>query len=220
MEKNDTTKKTEDLNFLDINSFNIMLEEDVPFSFSRWGDGEWNAVKGKKGHNCDGHEYYEDMSERLRSILLSQPKYLLGIMPKVYKTYNISDYPNKWYSSRVLYDAARDNKIQDFFDLLNTKDLIVVGNLKIMSIREFINYRAFISIPSKDCWLFYKETLSIIKESIKHGSVVLYSASMMSNVLIDDIYHYDKSITQIDCGSLWPPYLGYATRSYHKEINP
>ncbi|MEF8811131.1 MAG: hypothetical protein V5A47_09435, partial [Bacteroidales bacterium] len=49
-----------------------------PFAFARYGDGEWNAIFGKDGTNCDGHEYYEDMGKRLADIVRSNPSYLMG----------------------------------------------------------------------------------------------------------------------------------------------
>lgn len=52
--------------------FDLMCEKlrkREPFSFARYGDGEWNAIYGKKGANCDGHEYFPDMGERLRRIV-------------------------------------------------------------------------------------------------------------------------------------------------------
>ena len=37
------------------------------FSFSRFGDGEMNAVFGKEGMNCDSHRYFPDMGLRFKS---------------------------------------------------------------------------------------------------------------------------------------------------------
>jgi len=38
-------------------------------------------------------------------------------------------------------------------------------------------------------------------------------------VLIDDLWNiYKDTITQIDCGSLFDPYVGRKTRTYHKNL--
>lgn len=45
------------------------IEKNIPFTFSRFGDGEWFAIFGKKRSNCDQHIYYKDMGDRLRKIV-------------------------------------------------------------------------------------------------------------------------------------------------------
>ena len=46
---------------------NKMLNE-VPFAFSRWGDGEWLCLEKINDADCDGNIYYKDLSEKLRGI--------------------------------------------------------------------------------------------------------------------------------------------------------
>ena len=54
------------------------LERKENFSLSRFGDGEWAAILGFKGENCDGHYYFPELSKELASILKSNPQYYLA----------------------------------------------------------------------------------------------------------------------------------------------
>lgn len=49
------------------------------FSLGRFGDGEWKAIKGDHGANCDSHPYYKQMGQDLANVLLSLPDYYIGL---------------------------------------------------------------------------------------------------------------------------------------------
>ena len=60
------------------------LQNNEPFSFSRFGDGEINCILGASPgqdatQNCDKHKYFKDMGMRLYKILESKPKYIMGM---------------------------------------------------------------------------------------------------------------------------------------------
>jgi len=55
---------------------------------------------------------------------------------------------------------------------------------------------------------------------MNHGNPALFSisASVVSNIIIYELHDKMKDSWLIDFGSLWDPYVGYLTRSYHREI--
>ena len=59
------------MNFIhnDLDFYINKLKNDEKFSFTRWGDGEWSCVFGAKGHNCDRHQYFENMSKEPLEII-------------------------------------------------------------------------------------------------------------------------------------------------------
>jgi hypothetical protein len=76
-----------------------------------------------------------------------------------------------------------------------------------------------IVIGRVDCWLEYNDVLKRLRELIEKDVVILYCASMMAEVLIDDIFdEYGDTVTQIDIGSAFDPLIGEMTRSYHKKL--
>ena len=62
-----------------------MLSGGKPFSFSRFGDGEWNAILGKPGQNCDGHAFFPELGADLRDALIQKLPYLYGMQVRAVK---------------------------------------------------------------------------------------------------------------------------------------
>lgn len=206
-------------------SFDIMLQmirDNKPFSYARYGDGEWNAILQKKpgGRNCDGHEYFPDLGLELRRILESRPSYYLGLQ-RLASEQNAGNKEfdwlvalNKWTDNEIMHRASIKGRLKEFIDLFETKNVIIVGNDSFYSLPFHVD--ALIEIPTKDCWKSFSSIKRQIGELIEGGELVLYCASMMSEILIDEFK--DCMITQIDCGSVFDPYVGIKSRSYHKNL--
>lgn len=197
------------------------LKNGINFSWSRWGDGEWSAVlqtrPGKA--NCDGHQFFPDMGARLKDILESKPEYYLGLQrlgaeqnadnPEFQRLRDL----NTWTEMELLTRASLRGRL---FEMDTSKTLVMVGNNHLAQLGFF---DLFIGIPLVNCWQKYEETKAHLFEMVAAGDVVYYCASMMSNVLIDDMYKkHRNTITQIDCGSVFDPYSGRNTRTYHSKV--
>ena len=199
------------------------LVKDEHFSFSRYGDGEMAAVKGKQGRNCDGHIYYEALGHRLFKILESAPDYYVGLQGLAYR--QSTDFIDaltdrcsiKWCASDILHHASIKNTIYTFFAALNNKNVILVGPSRLARLNTF-KIDTHLTIPDLNCWNGYTIIKDKLMNNVVEGDVVLYCASMMTNVLIDDMYKImGNKITQIDCGSVFEPYIGHSNRTYHAK---
>lgn len=200
-----------------------------PFSFSRWGDGEFNAMLGKRGANCDGHHYFPDMGQALVNVLDSQREdqtYYLG-MQNLAKRLN-GELPAfqemtegiDWINADIIHrHSINNNGIPELFEALGGKSVTLVGGLHLMPLADENRWR-FIDIPAKDCWTQYDETAKRIGGVISdNNGVFLYCASMMANVLIDKTANpLLVDLTNIDIGSAFDPYVGKLSRSYHKKM--
>jgi len=206
------------------------------YSFSRFGDGEWNAILEKKGFNCDGHHYFTDMGVRLKEILEETPDYYIGLQNLAKRTYPVNiqrftnDFNLTWSASDIFHNASINNNLKPLLDALETRNVVLVGG---EHLEKFNKKYRFIKIPSKDCWLKHKETLTTIQERLlKHdvneneepkSFVILFCASMMSNVLIDELHNLAKQptidATLIDIGSVFDMYVGVNSRSYMRNKN-
>lgn len=202
------------------------LNKGENFSISRFGDGEWNCILGKRGKNCDGHTYFKDLGRRLSKVLRDNRGYYLGLQNHAYKDENFHDFINEYiidYSidfvdSDFLHRASIKDELELFFDALKGKDIVLVAPQRHKNLDK-IEVREHIIIPDIDCWNSYVDVLKKLLPVVKENTVVLYCASMMSNVLIDDLFMTKNgTITQIDCGSVFEPYIGVRNRSYHKTI--
>lgn len=195
------------------------LQNKEQYSFSRWGDGEWNCLLGKQGMNCDRHNYFDDLGKRLKSILESSPQYYLGLQnlakrqrPELIDKYT-KDYNLTWVQNDVLHTASMKGQFIHFLNVLRGLDVLLVGG---NHLRDFNKSWRFIEIPRVNCWLSYEETKKKLDVAIKDNTVVLFCASMMTNVLIDDFHGRG---TLIDLGSVLDPYCGVQSRSYHKTLD-
>lgn len=204
------------------------LKKGEDFSWSRFGDGEWAAIlqNRKEGAmNCDGHHYFPDLGTSLTRIVDSQPNYFIGLQ-NLAREQNKDDWDfqrlvekNEWCDNEMLHRASIKGYLNEFFDAVNENSpyIVLVGNDSLRQLTQ-IKYNAFISIPEKDCWTAYSDIVRQISRLLgNEPCTILYCASMMSNVLIDTFNTW-PNITQIDCGSVFDPYVGKSTRSYHKKL--
>jgi hypothetical protein len=198
------------------------LKSNKPFKFSRFGDGEWNCIFNKPGQNCDGHKYFPDLGASLRRVILSEPKYTVGIQPlsmSYERTGQIKDFCKglniNWVNADVLHNASIDGELEKFTKALDGRHVIIVGPLHLS--RCFAG-GVHIIIQSPDCWLQYEEIRQQIEFHVDgvNNAVVLLAASMMSEVLIDDFADFHH--TFIDVGSVFDPYCNVFSRRYHNKL--
>lgn len=207
-----------------------MLRTDHQFKFARYGDGEFFCMAGKVGKNCDKHEYFPDLGEALRDAYYSDPQYMVGIQPlsisnELYKKKPemlseiamLHPVPKNIYNADVLHNASIDGKLPELFKALTGRPFVVVGPAHLSNIGRHIR------IPDINCWLQYDEVREMISYCLSYRyldssrrPVFLLCASMMSEVLIHDFRHADA--TFIDCGSVFDPYYGKLSRSYHHKL--
>ncbi|MDA3926443.1 MAG: hypothetical protein PF904_17270 [Kiritimatiellae bacterium] len=202
------------------------------YSFSRFGDGEWSAVLDHEGENCDGHTYFPELGEQLRLCLLHPKEYcLFGMQPlamrligrelKAYLKKEDVDIP--WYNSDVFHDANKKGELYPLVQALRNKKVVIIGPKFLSNMDESVfSVSHFIQIPEKNCFL----AKEVVKQAIldfskdKDGVVYAFSASMMANVLIDELsMELGATNWLIDFGSLWDVYVSVKSRSVYRKMN-
>ena len=194
------------------------IEKNIPFAFSRWGDGEWLNVNKANGQNCDGNIYYADLGDALKKIASVKQDYYMGIQTLIPWSVNQGKkYPQDWCDSDVLHKASIDGTLNTFINLLHNVHIVYVGNESLRKL-DFIN--EFIEIPYNNCWNQRNQIIDKIKATFEEGNhkVYLLSAGMACNVFIDQLWKLDNTNTYIDVGSVFDPYVGRNTRSYHRKL--
>ena len=207
-----------------------------PFSFTRYGDGEWNAIFGKEGANCDNHKYFPELGIKLANCLKENPQYFLGMQNLGYtqrteqinsflKTNNILE-AEHWSNADILHHASIKGKFSKFFEAINNvENVILVAPEYIMGIYKFMTYNKFVRVPEQNCFnaynRIYDEIFTKIKMSDKQQhTVVLLVASMPANILVHDLFrNFGQTVSLLDIGSVLDPFVGKATRSYHRNMN-
>lgn len=217
-----TQTHQEYMNFKDIND---KIKASENFSFFRWGDGEFSCMRGDSGQNCDKHFYSPDLCQALRksySAMYHENVSYFGIQNHARKT--MGEYVDKWVVGKtfsnplcdadVFVKASQNDVLSDLFKALKHRRVIFVAPLRYTEFDKFDFHH--VVIPDVNCWSRYDWVMNRLMEAVHADDVVLYSASMMSNVLMAQLY--DTDITQIDVGSVFEPYLGNANRKYHNDI--
>jgi hypothetical protein len=202
------------------------IEESKNFSFSRWGDGEWALILKKEPTYTHiekkwGPELLKNGST-LKNIILSSPKYIIGMQPLAYNNWkdDIEAFIPKdveTANSDIFHRNSYRGRLDPFINSLKKREVILIGPsyLKNLSLFEFTH----IEVPDMYVWKHIEEITQEIRKTIKKDVVILYSCSIMSNVLIDVFFkEFGVAITQIDTGSLWDPYAGVNSRSYHEAV--
>ena len=162
------------------------IKNNIPFSFTRWGDGEWIALSGGKGKNCDKHEYFSDMGKNLKDILNSNPPYYMGLQPlaqnimsRIILKYNHIN----WIDSDIFHDASINGDFNKFFSACDGKNIILVAPDYMIGLNKFIKtITKHIIIPSVNCWLSKDKILKKINEYLKGRNVkhiILFSSKMI-----------------------------------------
>ena len=209
------------------------LKSGQHFSFARYGDGEWNAIKGKRGCNCDKHDYFPEMGKRLKQTIvnpINDPNYIYGWQTEtdLLNRGDVQDTIRNNLSGATLYDADifhRASEAGELFPLieqLRKMRKVMIGPTR-LSVQCPLVWYQYIKIPDKNCY----ESIDRIKQSVidthkifSKETVYCFSASMATEILMYDLWPIlGKDNWMIDFGSLWEPYIGNTNRHYHERMS-
>lgn len=200
------------------------VRAEINFSLSRWGDGEFAALFGDNGSNCDGVKYESDMEAELWTILDSKPTYTIGKQP-----FHDGLYSHKrkeqieaieginWVNADMFHEASKQGRLKPFLKSLKNRRVLIVGNKRLSKLQTFFDFE-LIPTPDTNAWGERNSILKRISDAVEDGMVVLFACGITSNWLIDSL-HYNNNATFIDVGSLLDPFVGEKTRRYHSLVN-
>ena len=209
------------------------LRNNINFSFSRWGDGEFNCImQNRPGKaNCDGNFYYPGLGTALHEIIKSGPEYYMGMQPLAERLYpekaaEFKANGSTWINADILHNASMNAGLCGLFEAVTKRQVLYVGAPHLENIS--IAYRKwFYNIGERNCWERKDEILRSLFLSIdellfrgfRDGVVVFISAGMAANYFVDELYKkYRTRHTFIDAGSVFDPYCGVNSRKYHTQI--
>lgn len=215
---------------VELEYFVDLLNSGHPYGFSRFGDGEWNAMFDREGANCDGHEYFPDLGLCLRMSIQNPAGYFYGIQKTAIRRdgRRIAECIRRmkgnvtWYNADVFHYANRDGNLFPLLDALRKKAVIIVGPPHLSRLpAQLFEVEQFIHVPEKNCFLSVNDTIDSVREYSScngNGKVYAFSASMAANVMIHELFgELGADNWLIDFGSLWDPYVGVKSRGYFEE---
>ena len=195
------------------------LKHKIPFAYTRWGDGEWNAAMqlrpGKA--NCDKHLFYPDMGAELTRIIKGKPDYMIGLQPLARRLLGdkIERFAgsHNWTTSEHFHNAARRNDWA-FLDYIRAMRLAIVGPAHLA--KAFPNVLHFV-VPDQNCWKVGDEVMRWCRRKAKGQTCFVFCASMASNVWIDRLWgEFKGKHLFVDAGSVFDPLCGVESRKYMK----
>lgn len=206
------------------------IANDVPFAWSRWGDGEWACMLpeakslahivnvARMRRQPEDTEIMFEYAKKMKDILLSRPSYYIGVQRICIERFNEDIEPyysklEKVCSSEMLHEASSRNWMQDLVDVLRTKRVCLVGPKYLSNLPfEFTH----IVTREDDAWKEEERLINEVKKVQDSCDVFMYSVSFVSKILVDT-FHSNGNI-HLDTGSVWDFYAGKKTRGYMKGL--
>jgi hypothetical protein len=207
------------------------LASGKPYSFARYGDGEWSAMLGKQGANCDGHQYTPELGRRLCAAVSQPADYLYGLQRCAMRNDGraIARFVRKnkvnipWHNSDVLHLANIDGRLYPLVNELRKMCVVMVGPEYLRKAEgRLFPFAQFIEVPQKDCFRAVERLKEEIVQAVKgrEKMVIALSASMAANVIIHELYpQLGKAHWMIDFGSLWDIYAGVKSRGHYNTLD-
>jgi len=226
----------------DIRVFRKKLKDKEVFTFSKFADGEWLVLEGKRIDNkefrfVNSLENIEARESLENAIRFQHPNYYVGVscpccQGNAFESMvDFSGQPlekltwaNLWVNSNYKYYKSY---VVPLFKQYKTV-LVANKDSNIENLPKGLKPEIFCPIE-KNAWIDSKECIETLKDAIdKHkmkGWLFLFCAGPFGNILAHQLTEYCDKNTYLDIGSTLNPFLGTEgfRRSYfrnHKELKP
>lgn len=208
------------------------LQRGEPFSFVRYGDGDWNYLTKREKHvDPKGRQLYVPELHAALAASILEPRvgdyYLAlhnhgylkprGFLPKIEQWLEQHKAPEiNWHYGTVFHWASAKGQLKPLIKALQNRLLVMVGP---EWLRRLTFATKFVSIPAKNCWP-YAKLVETQLQNTANGSIISFSAGPTAKVLIHRLAPIlGQHSWLIDFGSLWDPYCGVKSRQYHKTLS-
>lgn len=190
------------------------IKNNKPITFMKFGDGEFNCVFHRNGHNCDNDKYTQQLSNEL----LNSFKYMVEngndhYMGLWHDLKNMNQWekcvnnPVEWANYHTLiFDTDHNynvNKLEIYKELKYSKrKKIMVCNELLVKSKSLLNIDEIVIVPFNNWFDTQFETIiQIITDIIQEDSIVITSCGMSSKVLLCRLYQLFPKGTYLDVGS-------------------
>lgn len=204
------------VNFKTLPFYIDKIRNKEPFVFAKYGDGEFSAMAHLPGVNIDGHQYFPQMGDELLKSIIARkdtPDYFLCLQPmvliemrpvydKIMAKHNLAI---TWHNADTFYNSL-PRGFPMMIAELNLWKTMVVGPPYMREISRHVNYTSFVEVPRENCYL-QKERIKADILALPKPDIISFSSSMLTEVLMDELYDHLPGVTMIDFGAIWDYYL-------------
>jgi hypothetical protein len=203
-----------------IRLFTEFLRNNLPFAYTKLGDGELLCMNGHQGTNSDGHHYTADLAEELRkafTILFSRDDCYIGKWTEPWCEL-IDNYPppRHWVEFNLLNPNDHPTpEILEFYAALKHlgKNKVYIGPEVNAPVAKMLEAEHLV-IPLINCWQVQRETEKQLAEM--QPEVLITTCGMAAKPLIADAIQ--RGITCVDVGTFLDPVAGRQTRA--RQMSP
>lgn len=206
------------------------LKNNEPFSFVRYGNGEWDCILQLFHRTRSGSQKFTpDLRAALATSLktehtgeyypaLQSLTFLerQGLVVKLERWLAGHSINLTWHGGEVFTKASMRGKLYPLVKEMKKHKVVVVGPSWLRTL-PFAD--VFIRVAKRNCWNQVKDLEARLK-GLKNV-VISFSAGPTTKVLIHKLQPIiGKHSWMIDFGSVWDPYCGVKSRNYHGRITP
>lgn len=219
---------------LNLSWFVNNLKNNIPFTFARYGDGEWLTILGFYGmHNSNGCTFTKELSDDMRAALKRQNPYHHSILkiarrerpvpydgkmlpyggPVIQQWLDDNNITMPWYDGDILLEESLRGRLFPLIEQIREKRVLYVGNHRLRGInmkgRGFFPYISYIELPVQNAHLVMDDLLLSIYREIRKNKIdfIGWSSGLAGKVMIDEVYMRHPEITQVDFGSMFDGYF-------------
>lgn len=187
--------------------------------FSRFGDGEWYAILGRKGTNIDGCRYdLPGLGADLRVAAISPSPLVTnalqglvrgkeGLMAEIRKVVPEVD---AWPDADVFREAAKRN---DHWDLLNRGRVCLVGPAHLGKLGTLQ-----VVTPGRNAYYDRVTVMRKMWDLRLEVDTFLLSCGFLANVVIHHLsVPLGPEVGLLDVGAIWDPWCGVVARPWHRK---
>lgn len=206
-----------------------LLAQRVPFTFARYGDGEWLTIlEFYNRHNSNGCTFTPQLSKALQEVLKRNNGYYFSILKiamsktreidnRVYGPVAIEQWLKhnavniQWYNGDVFLDEMLAGNLLPLIQEIRKKRVLYVGNERLRGLNRlgFFSYLDYIQVPPINAFDSKDDILRQVFNSITANKIdfIGWSSGLAAKVFIDETYMRFPYVTQIDFGSQFDGYF-------------
>lgn len=207
-----------------------MLDARAPISYGSYRDGEWRAILGRGGTNCDGTQLSEGLGGALRDSLTGATDLVAAFWPTGDAGEDVrteacawlrgNDTDVAWLPDCPIRRASEAGLLAPFFRALRWRRIVLVGgpHLDRQVARRAIGPHAFVKVSATESWKEAAQAVDHLEWHVRRGAdVVLFAAGMGSEVMIHAARPRLPDATLVDIGAVLDPYVGVYSRGYMRD---
>ena len=206
------------------------LNNNIPFTFSRYGVAEWACMLGEDGVDVNGTVYTQELRLDLQSALkekrtendfIGLSKQAMDMYPSKIEAMNKA-YGFNWVDADMFAKQWYNEGLESLFISLEKYSVLLIAPQYYGYFQKEMAW-GHCRIDQHDWYnKNYEAILYLLEKSLlfQEPSVYIWAAGMGAKPAIQRLRKTRPDVSHIDIGSALDPYTEYATRKYHLLKNP